>query len=160
MNMLTDEEKLANRARLWALTDLGITIGIWDLLGQSSTALSPRIGEQILGLVEKQMGLVNFAGEEPEVILTKIAAIFVDGFGFAASSQVEKLSEKNIKVTLVNVIGSPEFAMLKQYGVEKLFSHPFLCVCLAALSRSGVRARGEAEIKIPANDQIFTFELL
>ena len=156
--MATDQEKIMHLARLWGLAVMGMTIGIWDMVEESATSLSPGIGENILGELEKQLGL-EIAGEKPEDILVELGRIFVDEYGYASEAKVER-TDKIIRVSMLNAIGMPEFINVQDHGVEKLFSHPFLCTGLAALARSGVKARGKVELDKAAKSQIVTFELL
>jgi hypothetical protein len=156
--MATDQEKTSHRLRLWALTALGMTMGIWEMVEESATSLSPVIGENTLTELEKQLGL-EIAGEKPEDILVELGRIFIDEYGWASEVKVVR-TDKTIQANLLNAVGMPEFINVQDHGVEKLFSHPFLCTGLAALARSGVKARGMVELDKAAKSQIVTFELL
>ncbi len=156
--MATEQEKSARLAGLWGLTTIGLTLGIWDMVQESALTLSLPIGKAILAYMEKLFGL-ELAGEKPEDILVEISRIFVDEGGFASEARVEK-TDNRLQVTLVNAVGTPEFADLVEKGVEKLFSHPFYCVGLAALSRLGCKARGTVEIDKAHNNHVVRFELL
>jgi hypothetical protein len=50
--------------------------------------------------------------------------------------------------------------MLKEQGAKKLFSHPFLCTGLAALSRLGFRSRGNVEVDATTKAVVVDFELV
>jgi len=156
--MATDQEKISRRARLWGLTTTSMTLGIWEMVEESATSLTPLIGMQLIGEAEKQLGL-EIAGEKPADMFVELSRIFVDEFGFGSEAKVES-ADKTIHVTFKNAVGSLEYAMLKERGVEKLFSHPFLCTGIAALSRMGFKARGNVEIDKVTNTQTITFELL
>jgi hypothetical protein len=156
--MATEQQKYANRARLWGLTVVGMTMGIWEMVEEASVALSPQIGAQILNMLEKQLGL-EVAGEKPEHLLVELGRIFVDEYGYASEAKVES-TDKTLRVTLENAVGTPEFAMLKERGVEKLFSHPFFCAGLAAFARLGLKARGNVETDVAAKRQVITYELI
>jgi hypothetical protein len=156
--MATDLDKSNNRARLWGLTTIGMTMGIWDMVEESASSLSPQIGAQILGMVEKQLGL-EIAGEKPEELFVDLGRIFVDEYGFASEAKVDR-ADKVIHVSFKNSVGTPEFAMAKKQGVEKLFSHPFLCTGLAALSKLGLKSRGSVEVDPDTRGTVVTFELL
>ena len=80
-------------------------------------------------------------------------------WGLGPKFKVEN-ADKTIRITFQHAVGSPEYAMLKERGVEKLFSHPFLCTGIAALARMGIKARGNVEVDKAANSQTITFELL
>ena len=89
----------------------------------------------------------------------ELGRIFVDEYGFGSEVKVES-ADKTTRVTFKNAIGSTDFAKLKERGVEKLFSHPFLCTGIGALTRMGLKARGNVEIDKATNTQTITFELL
>ncbi len=156
--MATDLEKNAHRARMWGLTTTSMTFGIWEMVEELATSLTPIIGAQLLGELEKQLGL-EIAGEKPADLFVELGRIFVDELGFGSEVKVEN-ADKTIRITFQHAVGSPEYAMLKERGVEKLFSHPFLCTGIAALARMGIKARGNVEVDKAANSQTITFELL
>jgi hypothetical protein len=156
--MATEQDKLAHRLRLWALTAMGMGIGVWDMVQESAVSLSPTIGSATLTELEKQLGL-EIAGEKPEDILTELGRIFVDEYGYASEAKVERTGN-SLRVTLCNAVGMPEFTNVQARGVEKMFFHPYFCTGLAALSRLGLKARGTVEINNAAKSQIVTFELL
>ena len=156
--MATEQEKIAHRARMWGLTTVGMTLGIWEMVEESATSLTPIIGAQLIGEIEKQLGL-EIAGEKPQDLFVELGRIFVDEYGFGSEVKVES-ADKTTHVTFQHAAGSPEFAMLKERGVEKLFSHPFLCAGIAALARMGIKARGSVEVNKAAISQTITFELL
>ena len=136
--MATEQEKTTHLARMLGLATVGMTLGIWELVEESATTLTPIIGTQLIGEIEKQLGL-EIAGEKPEDLFVELGRIFVDEYGFASEAKVVS-ADKTIRVTFKNAVGSPEFAMLKERGVEKLFSHPFMCTGVAALSRMGTQS--------------------
>jgi hypothetical protein len=156
--MASEQDKLAHRVRLWGLTVMGMGEGIWDMVQESSMTLSPTIGAATLAEIEKQLGL-EIAGEKPEDILTELGRIFVDEYGYATEAKVERTGN-NLRVTLSNAAGTPEFAAVQSRGVEKLFFQPYFCTGLAALARLGQKARGTVEINAAAKSQTVTFELL
>ena len=156
--MATDQEKIAHQVRMLGLTTVGMTLGIWELVEESATSLTPIIGSQLLGEIEKQLGL-EIAGEKPQDLFVELGRIFVDEYGFASEAKVES-ADKSILVTFKNAMGSLEYAMLKERGVEKLFSHPFLCTGIAAMARMGLKARGNVDIDKATNSQTITFDLL
>ncbi len=156
--MGTDQEKIANRARMWGLVVFSMTAGIWDMVEESSVSLSPIIGEQLLKMAEKQLGL-EIAGESPEHIMVELGRIFVDEYGFCSSAQTD-VSGNTIKVVLAHAVGVPEFKLLMDMGVEKPFSHPFMCAGLAALARLGRRARPTLELDVTNQTYTITFEML
>jgi actin-like ATPase involved in cell morphogenesis len=156
--MANEQQKIANRARLWGLTVVGMTIGIWEMVEETSVALSPQIGAQILAMAEKQLGL-EIAGEKPEHLLVELGRIFVDEYGYASEIKVEG-TDKTFRVFLENVVGFPETVMMKERGVEKAFSNPFFCAGLAALARLGLKVRGSLDIDVANRRFIVTYEVI
>ncbi len=156
--MATEQEKNARQAQMLGLITFSMTLGIWEMVEESATSLTPIIGAQLLGEIEKRLGL-EIAGEKPQDLFVELGRIFVDELGFGSEVKVESV-EKTILVTFKNAIGSPEFAMLKERGVEKLFSHPFLCTGIAALTKMGIKARGNVAVDKATNTQTITFDLL
>jgi hypothetical protein len=155
--MATEEAKRNNTIQLMQLMLTGYTLGIWELVGESANALSPIIGNQLLGMVEKQLGL-EIAGEKPENTLTELGRLFVDEFGFGTESKVEQ-TEKTIKITFINAAGVKEMAQMAQAGLTP-FGNPFMCTGLACLNRVGLKARGDVVADVKSNTVTVIFELL
>lgn len=155
--MATEQEQVYNRALMWGLTVVGLTKGIWELVDSSAVALSPQIGAQMLSAIEAHIGR-KVEQQDPVELLDAFARVFVDEMGFCSDFSLETAGNK-IVITLKHAIGSPELASVKQSGVGKLFSHPFLCVCLAALARVGVKATGDVDIDPATHTQVVTFNL-
>ena len=156
--MANEQLKITNRARLWGLIVLGMSQGIWEMVEESASSLTPMIGAWVLQEAEKQLGL-EIAGEKAEDVLTELARIFVDEFGYAVESKVER-ADKTISISFKNAVGTPEFSRLIQSGMDKLFFHPYMCAGLAALARMGVKARWEVTLDAATSGQMVTFELL
>jgi hypothetical protein len=140
--MLTDVDKANERARLWGYCVFGMTMGIWDMVEEASAAITPVVGAQLLGLLEKQLGL-EIAGEKPEEVLTELSRIFIDEFKYASSAVVEREGNK-IKVSMEDVVGGPEFLLLESRDIHATFNQPYYAAGLAALNRMGYRVRGNA----------------
>jgi hypothetical protein len=156
--MATDQDKYANRARLWGMVVVAMTTGIWDMVEESSVTLSPLIGASLLSLLEKNAGL-EIAGEKPEHMLVELGRILVDEFGYATEAKVEG-SDKSYKLTLVNAVGLPEFKALETKGITKAFSNPVYCTGVAAMARLGYKCRAKVDINLETKTQVTTFELL
>jgi hypothetical protein len=156
--MATDSQKLENRARLWGMSVTGMTLGIWGMVEESATSLAPQIGSQILELVETKLGR-KVDSQKPDDAVRQLAGLFIDEFGYAAESKVEG-SDKQIRVSFAKAISVPEFALLAQRGVNRLFSHPFMSAGVAALARLGQKARWNVEIDAAGGNEVITFDLL
>jgi hypothetical protein len=155
--MATDQEKITRREALWALTVSGMTLGIWEMVEESATAISPYIGNALLPMIEKQLGL-EIAGGKPADLITEIGRIFVDEFGYASEAKVTA-TDKAVTIVLKNALGMKEGAALSA-TVKKQFANPVLCVGMAALVRAGMKCRSDSSWDVPNNSQIVSFELL
>ncbi len=87
--MATEEEKKRNLARINAMIIYGLEKGLWDLFGESALAVTTTVGEGMLEIMEKNMGL-EIADEEPEDVLTEIGRIFIDEIGIAREFEIVK----------------------------------------------------------------------
>jgi hypothetical protein len=156
--MVTEQQKLENRARLWGLTVSGMTLGIWGMVEESATSLAPGIGTQILEMLESKQGR-KVDGQTPDEIIRQLGSLFVEEFGYAADAKVDT-ADKQVRIAFSRTISAPEFAQLQQKGVKKLFSHPFMSAAIAALSRQGQKARWDVAIDAAGGNETITFDLL
>jgi hypothetical protein len=156
--MVTEEKKLENRAQLWGMTVTGMTLGIWGMVEESATSLAPQIGSQILEMMETKLGK-KIDSTKPEEALQQLGRLFVEEFGYAADAKMD-VAEKRIRVSFSKTISAPEFAMLEQRGVKRIFSHPFMSAGVAVLSRIGQKARWTVEIDTSGGNETITFDLL
>ncbi len=156
--MATEQEKIANRERVWSMLAVAMTKDVWDLAADSASSLTPQIGVQILDMIEKQLNLL-IKGDTPEAVITSLGEMCVEGMGFAASAAVET-NEKVIKLTLSGAEATNEFSQLRNAGVVKLFSHPFLCCGVAALAKIGRKCRGDVQVDANNRSTVITFDLI
>jgi hypothetical protein len=156
--MGTDLEKAQNSANMWAITALSMTIGIWDMVEDSATSLSPMIGEQILAMAE-QIFQLKLAGESAEKIMIDLGRIFVNEFGLCGAVSVE-MKDNAVVTVLKDSIGINEMKALQARGIRKFFAHPFLCAGLAALARTGIKTRANLVIDANNKDTTITFEYI
>jgi hypothetical protein len=155
--MATEDAKAANYTRMMELMVGGLTMGIWEMVGESSNTLSPGIGQQILGMVEKQFGM-EIAGEKPEDLMTELGRIFIDEMGFAKDVKVER-KDNFINVVMTDSLGARGTAMASQMGMSP-FYHPYLCAGLACLKRAGLKVRADVKSDLPNNLLTVVFELI
>ncbi len=156
--MATEQKKLENQARIAEIMLVALAAAIWDFVGESSAALSGQIGEEILNLLEKEMG-VEIASEKPEDVLTEIGRVFVDELGFATAVEVKR--EGNCLMLIASgTITSGAVRKLQERGVTKDFVSPGLNTGLAALKRMGIKARGETMPSPKPGEMIIKFDLL
>lgn len=154
--MATEEKKKENRLRLTNLTLLSLAAGAWDTLGESVFALSGSMGEVILDVMEKEMGL-EIAGENPQEVIMEIGRIFVDEFGFCSDIDVGGKGADNLEIKVKNCINVPFTDKLVKAGVEKPFICPIKNACQAALRRMDFKMHGEVEKWVAGKGSIITF---
>lgn len=156
--MATEEQKKQNLVRLLRMALYGLTVGTWDLLGESAYGISRQIGAQILPVMEKEMGL-EIAGESPKDMLQEMGRLFVDEFGFAREVTVSEEGDKLV----MKVRGCLNFKFtddLQAAGVEWPFICPYMCAATVALERMGIKARASIQRWPEGAGSIITFELI
>jgi hypothetical protein len=154
--MATEEAKKENVLRLTSLALASLTAGVWDTLGESSFALSGPIGDAILHMMEKEMGL-EIAGESPKDVINEICRIFVDEFGFAKDIAVETDGDQKMLLRVRNCINVPFTDRLTAAGVEKPFICPIMNACAAALKRLGFKMRNDVTKWPEGSGSLITF---
>lgn len=155
--MASEEVKRANQYRLATMALTGLAAGVWDTLGDSAFAFSGPMGRQLLGIMEKEMGL-EIAGEEPDDVLSEISRIFVDEFGFASDISVERKSPELLELKVHNCINHRYTDELAAAGVEKPFICPIMNATQAALRRMNVKASVDVRRWPEGNGSIITFK--
>ena len=156
--MATEEKKKQNMMRLANLTLFGVTAGVWDFVGESSFALTGKIGDEILKMMEKEMGL-EIAGEKHIDIITEISRLFVDEYGFADDIEVDE-KDGSIIMKVSKCLNRNLTNKLAAAGVEKPFICPIMNAALAALKRLNVKARSDIEKCVEGKGSIITLELM
>lgn len=156
--MATEEKKKEHLLRLAVLVVEGLAVGIWDMVGESAFAFSVPLGNHILEMMEKEMGL-EIAGGTPEEALVELGRIFVDEFGFSTDVAVETKGN----VIALKVKDSADYHLverLSKIGDER----PFVCSVMnagdALLRRMGVKARSNVALWKEGRGLIVTFELI
>jgi len=143
--MATDEKKKENMLRLTQLVLTALGSSVWDTLGDSSFALSSSIGDHILQMFEKEMGL-EIAGESPEAVIQEIQRIFVDEFGFAREITSTTLDGGNkIELKVANCVNFAFSQKLLAAGVQKPYTCPIMNATVAALRRMGYKVRNDIQ---------------
>ena len=155
--MATDAKKAENRVKMYQMIITGMALGIWDLIGETAKAISPKIGEQLLMIAEKEAGF-ELAGETPEHILTELGRLYVDEIGGASAAELE-VDGNELSLKLRDAPSSELLRPFKAAGVEPFFE-PVTCIGLAALARIGKRARVSLEAWEEGKGGIVHFELV
>ncbi|MCA9935200.1 MAG: hypothetical protein KC415_14800 [Anaerolineales bacterium] len=155
--MATEEQKKVNQYRLMSMALTGLASGVWNTLGESSFAFSGPMGNEILHIMEKEMGL-EVAGEDPQDVMTEIGRIFVDEFGFAGDITVEEVGAEHYELRVKNCINRRYTDQLLEAGVEKPFICPILNACQASLRRMGFKMHENVEKWVEGNGSVITFK--
>lgn len=157
--MASEEQKKQNQLRLSNLALLSLATSTWNTLGESSFAFSGGMGNAILKVMEKEMGL-EIAGESPEDVMMEIGRIFVDEFGFAGDIDVCASGEDQYEVRVKNCINRNFTDRLMDAGVEKPFVCPIMNACQAALRRMDFKAHENVEKWEEGKGSIISFKLI
>jgi hypothetical protein len=157
--MATEEQKNANRVRLSNLALLSLAAGVWDILGNGVNAFSGPMGDAILEVMEKEMGL-EVAGEDPETIMHEISRIFVDEYGFASEIEVVVQDPEHFQLRVKNCVNRAFTDKLVEAGVEKPFICPILNSCRSALRRMGHKMVGDVQQWKDGKGSIISFSQL
>lgn len=153
--MVFDEKKMIHLSQL---TLFSLTKGIWDFVGESSLALSLKIGEELLKILQFENNL-QFKEQEPSVVITQIVHIFKNEYNFADNIEVSQI--KNIfTIKVCNCINDSLTHRLTLAGVEKPFICPLMNVLLAALKQLHVLARHDIKHDETQNTTIITLEII
>jgi hypothetical protein len=136
--MATEEVKKQNQVRLANMALLSLAAGAWDVLGKGVNAFSGPMGDEILKVMEQEMGL-EVAGEDPEAVMTEISRIFVDEFGFASDIDVVINDNSHFQLKVHNCVNRNFTDKLTNAGVEKPFVCPIMNATRSALKRMGYK---------------------
>lgn len=142
--MATDEQKRQSQVRLSNLALLSLASGVWDILGKGVNAFSGSMGDAILDVIEKEMG-IEVAGEDPEAVMREVSRIFVDEYGFASDIEVVVQDQENFQLRVRNCVNRSFTDQLMQAGVEKPFICPIMNSCRSALRRIGYKMHEDIE---------------
>lgn len=157
--MATEDQKKENRLKLTNLALLSLASSTWNTLGESAFAFSGPMGDYILEVMEKEMGL-EIAGQNPKDVMMEISRIFVDEFGFAGDIAVEEVDGEHYQLKVKNCINRRFTDRLMDAGVEKPFICPVMNACQAALRRMDFKAHENVEKWADGNGSIISFNLL
>ncbi len=155
--MATEEKKKENMLRLTNIALLSLASSTWDTLGSSSFAFSGPMGDHILEIMEKEMGL-EIAGENPHDVMMEINRIFVDEFGFASDIDVDELGDEHYQIKVRNCVNRSFTDRLMNAGVKKPFICPIMNACQAALRRMGYKLHEDVEKWPEGKGSIITFK--
>lgn len=157
--MATEEEKKRNLARMNAMIIYGLERALWELLGESAMAMTATVGEGMLEVMEKTMGL-EIAGEDPQDILTEIGRIFVDEIGVALKCDITKEDDK-VSMVVQDCMLLPAKADLIASGIPP-FMCPYLNIAAFAMrKRLGAKTHiKQFEVDIEGKKCTLCFEMV
>ncbi len=157
--MATEEEKKKNLARINAMIIYGLERGLWDLFGESALATTNLIGNGMLELLEKTMGL-EIIGEDPQDILTEIGRLFVDEFGIAVRFDITK-TDDNIDLIIERCVLMQVEKDLVEAGI-KPFVCPYLNISTAAMrNRMGLKTKISGfDVDTDAHKCVLQFQMI
>jgi hypothetical protein len=155
--MTTDQEKSSYREMMLGTLVFGITFGVWEMMEESATALTPTIGKSLLPMLESLLEL-KVEGEKPADLMKGIGQIFTEKLDWAKGAEVTA-TDKSVSILLKDAIGTDEIAGFMAQGI-KFFSHPVLCSGVEALARKGIKCRPSLTADAASKSQMVTFELL
>jgi hypothetical protein len=155
--MATEEQKKENLIRVKNLMISGMAKALWDLFGESCYATMNEVGQDILQIMEKEMGL-EIAGEDPKDVLTEIGRIFVDELGYVDSFSVDG-DGNTLYLHVDNCRGWAMTQQIMKTGVEEPFTCPIMNVGQAAMRRLGKRAHRKITPRPDVKGSTITFTL-
>jgi hypothetical protein len=150
-------EKAQDRGHMMGALVLGMTYGVWEIMEESATALTPTIGKMLLPMMEDLLN-VKAEGETPADLLKVIGAMFTERLDWGSGYEVTTTG-KSVNLILKDGLATDEIAGMNSQGM-KFFSHPVLCAGTEALARKGIRNRPSLSADTAKNTQTITFELL
>ncbi len=157
--MATEEEKKRNLARINAMIIYGLEKGLWDLFGESALATTNTVGEGMLQILEKNMGL-EIAGEDPQDLLTEIGRLFVDEYGIALDFDIVKDGD-SVGLNVNRCVLMQVEKDLVAAGI-KPFVCPYLNIATAAMRRRmGLKTKiSQIDVNPETHRCALIFELL
>ena len=140
--MATDLEKVENMFRIQQIQIFGVTKGLWDFVEDSAFALSPNMGEQVLNVMENEMGL-DLNGDKPVQVLNNISQLFIDEFSIAEKIEIEELNNV-YRLKVHQYVFNKISSQLEHAGVKD-FICPVMNASVAALRRLNLKVRSNTE---------------
>ncbi|ACF12868.1 hypothetical protein Ctha_0397 [Chloroherpeton thalassium ATCC 35110] len=155
--MASEEQKKQNQLRLTSMALTSLAQAVWETLGESAFSYSGLMGDELLRVMEKEMGL-EIAGHTPKEVIMEVSRIFVDEFGYASDIEVEGDDDTLITLKVRQCINRKFSDRLDAAGVEKPFICPIMNACQAGLRRLGYKMREEVHKWHEGGGSIITFE--
>lgn len=155
--MATEEQKKRNLVRMYKLVIEGLAKGLYDLFGESSYAVMHTVGDDLLGIMQKEMGL-EIGGENVHEELIEVGRLFVDEFGFADKIEIAEEDDGHAVVHVDGCHGYNLSKAMKKAGVEHPFTCPIMNVMAAAMRKNlGKNPHVKIEAREDARGSALTF---
>jgi hypothetical protein len=133
--MATEEQKKENLVRMYKLVIAGLAKGLYDLFGESSFAVMHSVGDDLLEIMQQEMGL-EVDGENVHDVVTEVARLFEDEFGFADKVVIDAEAEDHVQIHVEQCKGYNLSKKLQGIGIEHPFTCPVMTVMAAAIRKN------------------------
>jgi len=153
----TEEQQKQNLMRMYKLMIQGLAKGLYDLFGESSYAVMHPVGDDLLEIMQKEMGL-EIGGNNVTEMLTEVGRLFVDEFGFAERIEVVEASDNHAVVHVESELGYSFLSDLEKLGVEHPFTCPIMNVMSGAMRKNMQKSpQVKMEYRTDVHGSIITF---
>ena len=155
--MTTELEKAQYRGYMLGALVFGMTYGVWDIMEESATALTPTIGKMLLPMMQDLLDM-KVEGQDPAELLKLIGIMFTEKLDWGSGYEVTTTG-KSVNLILKDGLATDEIAGMISQGM-KFFSHPVMCAGTEALARKGIKNRPSLNADTVSRTQTISFELL
>ncbi|MBN1318532.1 MAG: hypothetical protein JXA42_23835 [Anaerolineales bacterium] len=155
--MAADETKESGVLFLTQLSLLGLTAGVYDLLGDGAFGLTHGIGGLLLPGLEQEKGL-EITATNPADILREVGRVMVEDFDFAEGTEV--VADGDVFKMKVRKCASYQVgSFLVSLGIQP-FICPYMALANGIFDRLGIKAMSSITLWEEEEGSIITFELL
>ncbi|MCK4333278.1 hypothetical protein KAX06_00665 [candidate division WOR-3 bacterium] len=133
--MATEEQKKANLVRVYMMTVEGLVKGLWDLFGEGAYAAMETFGDELLEVMQKEMGL-EIGGENVHEEIAEVGRLFVDEFGFADKIELVEEDKGHAVIHVDGCHGYNLTKKLRALGIEHPFTCPIMNVMRATIHKN------------------------
>jgi hypothetical protein len=137
--MASEEQKKENLVRGLKLIIQGLAKGLWDLFGESSFAVMHPVGNELLGIMQKEMGL-EIGGSDLKEVINEVGRLYVDEFGWADKIEVVEADDTHVVVNVDQCKGFGLSLNLQSMGV----THPFTCPIMNVMASAMQKISGKS----------------
>lgn len=141
--MATEDEKKRALLRVYELVIEGLAKGIYDLFEDSAYAMMRTVGEDLLEIMQKEMGL-EIHGENATDVLTELLRLWEDEFGYFDETSVKEI-ENGWEIEGHHCKGYKLNEKIVGLGVKEPFTDPAMNTMHAALEKIGIETHMHIE---------------